>query len=409
MEFSSAHSDRRRRLMEQLDDAPTLVRGAGADGVSANFVYLTGIEDPHATLLLAPGGARINTGREYPGPDYVHGRMARQILFLPAGNPMGARWGEEGAFNTGSVTAADAGVDAVLSMSALPGVLVQALSNAKTLHYVRGAAPSLSAPGVDDSFVESLRRSFFQLQLSDATPRVRDMRCAKDADEVRGIEKSVAVVAEALEVALRHVKPGVHEYEIEAEIARVYRSHRGTHAFDPIIATGANALQLHYGDNSSLLAAGQLLLIDTGVSIDGYKADISRTVPVDGRFSERQRELYEVVWTAQRQTIAECKPGALLGDLHATAHRALDAAGQAQNFIHGLGHHIGLETHDVGDVHRPLEPGAVITVEPGIYLIDEKIGIRIEDDVLITDDGHRVISAAIPVAPDEIERVMSAR
>jgi len=198
------------------------------------------------------------------------------------------------------------------------------------------------------------------------------------------------------------------EHELEAEIVRVYRKHGGTHAFDPIIGCGPNALQLHYTANSGPIEAGRLTLIDTGASIDGYQADITRTIPVDGRFTERQREIYETVLAAQQAVIDRCKPGALVGELHAEAFEKIADAGYGQYFVHGTSHHLGLETHDVGDPERPLASGAVITVEPGIYIPEEEIGIRIEDDVLITADGHRVLSEAIPKSITAIEQRMTA-
>ena len=194
---------------------------------------------------------------------------------------------------------------------------------------------------------------------------------------------------------------------MEAEIVRTYRAHGGTHAFEPIVAGGPHALQLHYTENAGLLEAGHLVLIDTGVSIDGYGADITRTYPVDGRFGERQREVYDAVLASEEAAIAACKPGALMADIHTRAYEVLDQRGLGHSFIHGIGHHLGIETHDVGDVHRPLDPGAVITIEPGAYLGDEGIGIRIEDDVLVEAQGSRVLSRAIPRRADEIEQLMA--
>jgi Xaa-Pro aminopeptidase len=146
------------------------------------------------------------------------------------------------------------------------------------------------------------------------------------------------------------------------------------------------------------------VLVDTGALLDGYRADITRTLPVSGRFSPRQRQVYDAVLAAEEAAIAACRPGATLGEVHAVAHASIDRAGFGPAFIHGIGHHLGLETHDVGDVHRPLAPGAVVTIEPGVYLEDEGLGIRIEDDVLVTDAGPIVLSQSIPRDGAAVER-----
>jgi Xaa-Pro aminopeptidase len=397
-------------LMEQHPSGLLLVRGKGAgdDGVNPNFFYLTGIEEPDAALLLAPNGTRIGLGRENPGPDYQRGRMVREILFLPAPDALAAQWGEAGPATAYRVSPERVGVDAVFPTPLLSGVLGRALQPAAKLGYVRGYPAQLErGEDADAAFVARIRRTFFDLDISDATSTVHEMRRIKSSEEVQAIERSIAVVGEALEQVLREVRAGKHEYEIEAKITAIYRAHGGRHAFDPIVGSGANALKLHYTENRGTLGAGELLLVDTGVSIDGYKADITRTIPVNGRFTDEQRAIYETVLAAQQATLQACEPGAMLADLHVTAFEAIDRAGYAAHFPHGTSHHLGLETHDVGDVHRPLAPGAVITVEPGIYIGKSALGVRIEDDVLITDSAHRVLSRAIPKSIEEIEQRMT--
>ncbi len=404
------HEARRRQLLEDVGAGLILVRGAGAGGVNRNFLYLTGIDEPRASLLMAPEGVRIETGRAHPGPNYVRGRMVRQVLFLPPADPLAARWGEDAATTLGSSSAEEMGVDAVLPESALHTVLAAALAAGPALHYVRAVPPSLSAAAdTDTGFVELVRRNFFDVQVVDATPRVHEMRRLKDDDEVRAIERSVEVTAHALEAALRTMQAGRGERELEAEIVRTYRRHGAVHAFDPIVASGANATRLHYTENGGTLSAGDLLLIDTGASVDGYSGDLSRTYPVDGRFTDRQREVYETVLRAQQTAIDACRPGTLLAEVHERAFEVIAESGFADFFVHGIGHHLGLETHDVGDPHRPLEPGAVITIEPGIYIPDEGIGVRIEDDVLVTERGPRNLSEAVPKSIEEIEARLANR
>jgi len=401
---------RRQRLLERFDDGLILVRGAGGRGVNRNFLYLTGLDEPRAALLMASQGVRIETGRSYPGPDYVSGRVVRQVLFLPPEDPLAARWGEDASATLGSLEPDEVGVDAILAEGALPVVLDAALSAGRSLHYVRATTPSLVAePDVDTVFVERVRRNFFGNAVLDATPAVQEMRRLKDDDEVRAIERSIEVTAEALEAVLARLSPGVAERELEAEIVRVYRKHGAVHSFDPIVGSGANANKLHYVKNEGTVSPGDLVLVDTGASVDGYSADVTRTYPAGGRFDTRQREVYEAVLAAQRAAIEACAPGALLADVHARAFEVIADAGFGDFFPHGTGHHLGLETHDVGDLYRPLEPGAVVTIEPGVYLPEEGIGVRIEDDVLVTAAGRRNLSERIPKGVKEIEAVMASR
>ncbi len=405
MSDDDVHGERRRRLIEQLGPGVALVRGGSAAGLNPNFFYLTGLEEPRGALLMAPGGLRIGIGREYPGPDYQRGRIAHQVLFLPPVDPLAARWGEDATATLGSVAAEDAGVDAVLGTGELEPVLSRALGSCERLHLVRAASPALGAPfDGDGELLEAVRRGFLNVTVRDATPQVEELRRLKDPGEVQAIERAVVITGQAIRSVQELARPGMFEHELEAEIARVYRANGAVHGFDPIVATGRNATLLHYGRNNARVAEGDLILIDTGAQAGGYGADVTRTFPVDGHFSERQREVYETVLRAQQAAIELCRPGTLIGDIHAETYRVIDAAGFGECFMHGTSHHIGLETHDVGDVHRPLEPGAVITVEPGIYLEDEAIGVRIEDDVLITPEGHRVLSEAIPKQVEEIER-----
>jgi Xaa-Pro aminopeptidase len=403
-----SYRERRETLMERHGEGLILVRAGAAEGVNPNFLYLTGMSEPRGALLLAPQGVRIGTGPGHPGPDYVRGRIVRQLLFLPHPNPLAARWGEDSHATTDRVSPDDAGVDVVLGTGELAAILDRALQGVAVLSYVQAQLPTLAGDEDDDvRFLSRVRHRFFGVAVQDATPTVHELRRSKDGAEVAALERAVAVTQEALDRVLGLVRAGMHEYEVEGEIARVYRAHRATHAFDPIVACGLNAVFPHYKANSARIEPGQLLLVDTGAALDGYRCDVTRTLPVDGRFNDRQREIYDTVLRAQRAAIDICRPGALIADIHAKAYEVIGAAGFGEYFIHGTCHHLGLETHDAGDVHRPLTEGSVITVEPGIYIPAEEIGVRIEEDVLVTDDGPRVLTEAIPATAEEIERRMA--
>jgi len=352
---------------------------------------------------------RISTGKDHPGPDYLRGRIVNQVLFLPASDPVAARWGED-AHATHEGTHGDAvGVDAVLPAGEFPTRLSGWLQDATRLYYVRATSASVAGPDDDAAFVDSIRNRFLNVELHDATAAVADLRTVKDDAELAAIERAVEVTVAGFDRVLRSVRPGMLEHQVDAELAAAYRSAGAEHAFDPIVGAGRNALKLHYRDNAGPIEAGDLVLVDSGASLGGYGADVTRTFPAGGTFSPRQRELYAVVLAAQTAAIEAIRPGVLLGDLHAIAWESIDSAGYGAEFIHGIGHHLGIETHDAGDIHQPLRAGAVITVEPGIYLADEGIGIRIEDDVLVTEDGSRTLTSAIPRTIEAIEASMARR
>jgi Xaa-Pro aminopeptidase len=392
-----AYLERRQRLMDELSEGLVLVRGAAASGLNENFRYFTGIAEPRGALLLAPEGARIHTGRRYPGRDYVKGRMARSILFLPSRDPLLARWGEDAAAVAEDATPAAHAVDAIFAASDFNEVLSRALLDVDVLHVVRAGLPVMGGDADGDAlFVEDLRRRFFGLTITDATSLVHGMRRLKGPEEIVQMEQAALVTREAVEHAMRVARPGMREHQLEGEVLRIYRSHNAGLAFETIVASGGNACLLHYTANSGPVGAGELVLLDTGAALAGYRADVTRTFPAGGRFSPRQREVYEVVLRAEQAVIDACRPGAKLEDLHAIAWDVIDRAGFSAYFPHGTSHYLGLDTHDVGQMSEPLQSGAVITVEPGIYIPEEGIGVRIEDDVLITGSGHRVLTEAIP-------------
>lgn len=402
----SVHTERRKRLMDRLNDGLIFVPGLANPG----FRYLTGFDEPRGTLLLAPQGARLMLGRKGPGRDYHRGVDVSQLLFLPRPDPVELQWGDRAPTTTESVRPQTVGVDRLIEADELEAVLSQLLPRAGSLHVIRGRAPSLA--GGDDActrLVDRIRRRFFGLRLEDGTLALDDMRRIKDPQEIAAIERAVGVTAEGFDALLSVLRPGGMEYVYEAELTRVYRGRGADHAFGPIVACGANALRLHYRENDGPVESGRLLLVDSGAAVDGYHADVTRTFPVDGTFTPRQRELYEVVLRAQSAAVERCRPGATISDVHVSAYESIDAAGYGEYFVHGTGHHLGLETHDVGDVHLPLVSGAVITVEPGVYLPDEGLGIRIEDDVLITEGRPRVLSASIPRSVEDIEARLEDR
>jgi Xaa-Pro aminopeptidase len=269
---------------------------------------------------------------------------------------------------------------------------------------------------------------------------LHEQRLFKSAAELRLMRHAAMITAQAHAAAMIAARVGVHEYAVEAALLHAFRRHDAYAAYHPIVGGGARACVLHYIDNNQKLADGELLLIDAGAEYQSYACDVTRTFPVNGRYTDEQRQLYEVVLAAQHAALALARPGSSwiagheaavavitegllsLGLLKGSLKKALASESYKAFYMHKTGHWLGLDVHDVGDyrlagAYRELEPGMVFTIEPGIYIAPgskvparwQGIGIRIEDDVAITADGHEVLTAAIPSAPDEIEHILALR
>ena len=428
-EDRSLLASRRARVMEAmgggvmlLPASTELIRSADTHfpfRQDSDFAWLTGFPEPGAIAVLAPGA-------EQPF-----------ALFVPPHDPLHAIWVGPRAGVEGAVADYDATVAHPIG------------DLEKELHRWLGTASEVFLPlGRDDALTDRLwsevRRALAQRPRSGAGPTtVRDagailheLRLHKDATEIARMRDSIEVAAEAHRAAMRTVRPGMFEYEVEALIDGIFRR-RGAvgPAYPSIVAGGTNATVLHYTANDRELAPDHLLLIDAGCERGGYCADITRTFPVGRTFSGPQRDLYEAVLGAQRAAIDGARPGVTLEDLHALAVRALSDAlvelrllaapidevvereHYKRFYMHRTSHWLGRDVHDVGlykveDAPRPLEPGMVFTVEPGLYIPTDAddvdpafrgIGIRIEDDVLVTAAGVEVLSAAAPKTVADIE------
>jgi Xaa-Pro aminopeptidase len=249
----------------------------------------------------------------------------------------------------------------------------------------------------------------------DISPIVHQLRRFKDDYEISLIHRAVQVTKMAHETAAGLITQGRFEYEVQAGVDYVFTHLAGAiSAFPSIVATGKNTTVLHYTDRNHELKNADLVVVDIGAEYGGYAADLTRTYPVGGKFSKRQREVYEAVLKTQAHVEALVQPGMYLKNpqrpelsLHHLAVKYLDSLGFGQYFCHGIGHYLGLDVHDVGDYTTPLEEGDVFTIEPGIYIAKENLGVRIEDDYVVTEDGAVCLSFDLPKNPDEIEAMMA--
>jgi Xaa-Pro aminopeptidase len=440
------YAARRARLAAQmqpgavavLPTAPEAVRNSDSDYPyrhDSYFYYLTGFTEPDSVLVLVAAGA---------------GAPARSILFCREKNVEREIWD---GFRYGPAGARDAfGFDDAYPIGALDAQMARLLADAPAIYYPLGHSGALDAQV--RGWLQAVRA---QARLGVTAPLAAhhllalldEMRLFKDEGEHALMLRAAAISGQAHARAMRASRPGMYEYEIEAELLHEFRRNGAQFpAYTPIVAAGANACILHYNANSAQSRDGDLILIDAGCELDSYASDITRTYPVNGRFSSPQRALYELVLASQAAALAAVRPGQPYSSIHDAAVRvlvegmldvglldkarfgsadnAIAEGAQQQFYMHGTGHWLGLDVHDVGAYRdaqaegkpwRRLQPGMMLTVEPGIYVrpgpgVPEQywnIGIRIEDDVAVTDTGSEVLSGAAPKQVAEIEQLMRQR
>ncbi len=420
--------------------APTHVRNNDVEHPyrqDSDFFYLTGFEEPSALAILSS----------------VHPEH-RFVLFVRPRDPERETWDGPRSGIEGAKACFDA--DAVFPIAELGARLPSYLENARRLHFALGRDPEIDAIVLGARETTRRRQRLGVLAptaIVDLAEAVHPMRLVKSPFELDAMRRAIEATREAHLAAMRVARPGVHEYEVEAELDRAFRRHGARRpAYESIVGSGPNATILHYVANDRRMEADELLLIDAGAELDGYAADVTRTFPISGRFSDAQRQLYEVVLAAEEQAIAAVRPGTTIEAIHRVALRALTEGAIALGLIEGpieealreerykpiymhrTSHWLGMDVHDVGAYFvferedatsverraRVLEPGMVLTIEPGLYvgsgvaLAPEAeryrgIGIRIEDDVLVTEGGVEVLTRAIPKGIDAIEAYLAAR
>ncbi len=426
---NSDYRARREALAKKTPDGVTVIFAAEEDAGAANgfrqnnnFYYLTGWNEPGAAVLVAPARDAVGAQAGHP---YT------EILLLPPRDLLEERWtgpklGPDSA-DAPSVT----GFDHVESLTKLDEELPRLLMKGKTAAendkaYVEVTGSETVEP-VSAGLLEWLKRSRaipLRIQTADARPLLASLRTVKDAGELALMKKAAdASVASHLAV-MKAIKPGMNEREVAA-LLNYEQAKRGCErvAYSPIVGSGLNGTVLHYSDDSGPINAGDLVVIDAAGEYSMYADDITRTLPASGKFTARQREVYDIVLGAQQAAIAAFQSGkstmgrkgensldAVAREYIKTHGKDLHGAALDQYFIHGLGHYVGLFVHDDNDYTVPLGPGAVFTIEPGIYIPEEKFGVRIEDMFYVAADGKLVkMTAALPSLADEVEKAMAGK
>lgn len=379
---------------------------------SSDLFYLTGIDQEKTILTLCPN---------HPNKDY------REILFILESNEKIAVW--EGHKYTKAEAYETSGIKTIKFISQFESIFRELAIKAESIYLNLNENPkfkpeSLSA---DERFVEVLKKEFPAHEIERLAPIMKHIRLKKDSEELELMQEACDITAKAFDRILKFVKPGVAEYEVEAEITHEFLRNRATgHAYPPIVATGKNACVLHYIDNNKTSKDGDLLLMDFGAEYANYAADCTRTIPVNGKFTPRQKDCYEAVLRVMKKAISWLTPGTTINRVNERVEKLLqeehiklglytqeDVEKQDPNnplvkkyYPHGTCHFIGLDVHDVGERTTVLEEGMVLTCEPGIYIPEENIGIRIENDIVVNLKPIDLMKD-IPKEVDEIESLMA--
>jgi len=383
--------NRRATFRKTLDGVLVLTaRTQGRDEVfrsnqEPNFFYLTGWNETDTRLLITP---------------------TREVLFLPHHNErlehfVGKRPSAEDT-DIHEVT----GFDDVQPLEKFEAELDKAAAEHEKLYALQNS-----------EIADKLRSLYPFRTIADATPVIAKLRMKKSPAEIAAIQHATDVSLEAHRALWKRIAAGMYEYQLQATLVDTFLENGCEDvAYAPIVGSGPNSTVLHYSANHRRMDRGEVVVVDSAAQCDNYASDITRTVPVGGKFSARQREIYKIVLGAQNAAIAATKPGVRMSgpdSLTKIARDYMDSHGKdlhgeplGKYFVHGLGHNVGLQVHDA-TADGPLEAGMVVTIEPGIYIPEENIGVRIEDVILVTEHGAKVLSAALPREPDEIEKAVA--
>ncbi|MBX2973891.1 MAG: aminopeptidase P family protein [Flavobacteriales bacterium] len=402
-------------IFHSNDIMPTSADGTMPFKQATDILYLTGIDQEETVLLLFP--------------DAVDPKD-REILFVRETNEHIAIW--EGAKFTQAEARELSGIPTVLWTNAYDATIKRLAPQAEHL-YLNSNEHLRQGNEVEtreERKNKELRAMYPLHGVKRSAPIMHRIRSRKTQEEVAQIQRAIDITGKAFRRVCGFVKPGVKEYEIEAEITHEFiRNGSRGHAYTPIIGSGYNACVLHYITNDMVCNAGEVILMDFGCEYGGYASDLTRCIPVSGRFTERQRAVYNAVLRVQREAFKLLRPGVMMADYHKEVGRImegelinlglLDKAEVAKQdperplykkyFMHGTSHFLGLDVHDVGLWNEPIAEGMVFTVEPGIYIPAEKLGIRLENNILIGKDGNTDLFANIPIEAEEIEGMMASK
>lgn len=400
-------------MVNANDIPPTNADGSLIGVPNSDLFYLTGVEQEESILVIFPG---------------AHEEKHREILFLRETSDHIAVW--EGHKLTKDEARKVTGIQTIMWLHDFPVMQRLLMCQAETVYLNSNehARAGVQVQTRDARFIRETQEAFPLHRYERLARLMHRLRPVKSEPEVTLIQEACDITRDAFLRVLKWVKPGVNECEVEAEFAHEFIRRRGRFAYNPIIAAGPNSNVLHYLENDKTCRKGDVLLLDVGAAYGNYAADMTRTIPVSGKFSKRQKQIYQAVLRVMRGCTAALVPGILPRDWQKHAENLMqeelleldllktkdikkqdpDRPALKKYFMHGVGHPLGLDVHDVATIGQPIEAGWVMTVEPGIYLPEEGFGIRLENDILVTQNGPVDLMADIPVEAGEIEELMNA-
>ena len=415
---NSYYKARRDKLCSMISDgvaiiinSPTRRTSYGIPSPNRDFFYFTGVNVPDAKLILIPE----KIAKRSSNPEYW-----KTTLYVPSYDWKKGVWDDPQLF-PGKEAEKETGIENTADLTTFYAA-VSRLSNITDVVYIlyggRGTSPQNLTPEL--KFVESIKSVLPGARIKNLSPILGELRWAKTPKEIEIMRRACTITSEAFKEAARIAKPGVYEYKIEAIVKYLFRKN-GCHreAAFTIIGSGPNSCILHHSKNDRLMKEGELLLIDIGAIYKAITTDLTRTIPVSGKFSPEQRKIYSIVLDAQKKAISMTKPGVTLGELHEAAMDVIDKAGYGKYFIHFLSHTLNGGSTNIPTnlglsspsrlVDRPLVPGSMFTIEPGIYIPEKNLGIRIEDDILVTKNGYEILTKDAPREIEEIENLMKEK
>ena len=396
------------------DVMPTNADGTMPFRQNNDLFWLSGVDQEESVLVIFP--------------DHTD-ESQREILFLKETNEHIAIW--EGAKLTKESALKTAGIKTVYWLNELEGKIAELIGKCNGI-YLNKNIHSRSASAVetrDDRFRKMIADKFSETTIHEVAPIMHELRSIKSNFEIKLMQNACDITEKGLRRILPFIKPGVTEYEIEAELMHEFLKNRSNgFAYQPIIGSGVDSCVLHYIDNNKGCKDGDILLMDFGAEYANYASDLTRTIPVNGKFTNRQKAVYNSVLLVMKEATNMLRPGTIFKEYNAEIGRIMeleliklglldkhDVQKQEaksplfkQYFMHGTSHYLGLDVHDVGDFDWPMKEGMVFTCEPGIYILEEKLGIRLENDILITENGPDDLMKHIPIEAEEIEHLMNS-
>ncbi len=397
------------------DIMPTNADGTMPFRQNNDIFYLSGIDQEESILVLFP---------------HAHDPAHREVLFLRETNAEIAIW--EGEKLTKEKAFEASGIRTVYWTSQFHKIFNTLMAEAENVYLNTNEhlRATIEVETRDARFIRWVKENYPLHRYERSAPLLHQLRAVKSGLELELMQEAIDITEKGFRRVLDFVKPGVWEYEIEAEFIHEYTRNRSRgFAYTPIIASGYNACVLHYIDNSLQCKEGDVLLLDVAAEYANYNADLTRSIPVSGRYTARQRQVYDAVLRVMRAGVQLLRPGTLLADYHREVGKIMEeelvglnlltrddirnqnpaSPAYKKYFMHGTSHFLGLDVHDVGLWHKPIQPGMVFTCEPGIYIREESLGIRIENNILVTDSNPRDLMANIPIEAEEIEALMQAK